>query len=214
MGKKLGLKLFVTLLLIAGLCGTGASASAAPLTRENPISIDKEDGSVSFLAEVNGKYFFNPTRHAAIFKDGKYGDKSIFKGFTSPQAFHDALVEIGAKPGENMTMENKEKTSVEGGEMVVTVTWEGAPKEYLLDEVVKDSNGKPIVVRFGGNLPMALEKNTGCLICLDSCPVGICSNATYTYGAVEGRNEVGFTGNKDVLPPEGTLVVIKVKRKA
>jgi len=78
--------------------------------------------------------------------------------------------------------------------------------------VIKDSNGKPIVIRFGGNSLTAVEKNTGCLICLDSCPVGIASNASYTYGAVVKHGEVKFTGIQDVLPPDGTLVEITVKK--
>ena len=102
---------------------------------------------------------------------------------------------------------------MKGDLLDVTVTWTGAKKNYTLDQVITDSNHKPILVRFGGNISRSLMKNTGCLICLDSCPVGICSNSSYTYGAVETRKEVQFKGNKDVLPPDGTLVVISVKVK-
>ena len=42
-------------------------------------------------------------------------------------------------------------------------------------------------------------------ILLDSCPVGIISNTTYTYGAVETRKEVKFSGNEDVLPEDGNI---------
>ena len=181
------------------------------LSPQNPIVVDKDSGTVSFLAKVNGKYFFDATRHAAVFKGGKYGDKGVFIGLAAPKAFYDALLEVGAKPGENMTPQNKEKTNVKGDLLDVTVTWTGAKKNYTLDQVITDSNHKPILARFGGNLSRSLMKNTGCLICLDSCPVGICSNASYTYGAVETRKEVQFKGNKDVLPPDGTLVVISVK---
>ena len=69
-------------------------------------------------------------------------------------------------------------------------------KKYDINEVVKDSNGKKINFRFGGNLKAAIDKNTGCLSCLDSCPVGIISNTTYTYGAVETRKEVKFQVTK------------------
>ncbi|MDR3566546.1 MAG: YdjY domain-containing protein [Syntrophobacteraceae bacterium] len=183
------------------------------LSPQNPLVVDKESGTVSFLAEVNGKYFFDSTRHAAVFKGGTNGDKGVFIGLVTPKAFYSALLEVGAKPGENMTPENKEKTVVKGDLLDVTVTWKGAKKNYTLDQVITDSNHKPIQVRFGGNMARALKKNTGCLICLDSCPVGICSNASYTYGAVETRGQVRFTGNKDVLPPDGTRVVISVKVK-
>jgi len=57
----------------------------------------------------------------------------------------------------------------------------------------------------------AEEKKTGCLVCLDSCPVGIVSNATYTYGAVEKRGEVKFKGNASVLPADNTLATVTFK---
>jgi ferredoxin len=112
-----------------------------------------------------------------------------------------------------MTKENAEKTFVQGDLLEVTVAWEGAPKEYALDEVITDSNKKPFQIRFGGNLKNALQFKTGCLLCLDSCPVGITSNANYTMGAVEKRSEVIFKGNDKILPPDGSLVVINVRTK-
>lgn len=204
-------------LLAALICLVALNAHAAGmpagLSPEKPLVMAPDSKSFTFYAVVNGKFFFTPTRHAAIFKDGKYGDMSVLKGFLAPKDYHAALLAIGAKPGENMTLQNKETTHVQGDELDVTVSWAGASKDFPLSEVVKDSNGKPIVIRFGGNLPASLDKNTGCLICLDSCPVGISSNATYTYGAVETRHEVGFTGNKDVLPPDGTPVAVTVRVK-
>ena len=204
---------FGSSICIRGKCSDATDDIMKTLSLQNPIAVDKDSRTVSFLAEVNGKYFFNGTRHAAVFKGGKFGDKAVFIGFATPKAFYTALLETGAKPGENMTLDNKEKTTVQGDLLDVTVTWKGAKKAYPLDEVITDSNHKPIQIHFGGNMAMSLEKDTGCLICLDSCPVGICSNASYTYGAVETRNEVKFTGNKEVLPPDGTLVVITVKVK-
>ena len=199
----------MVLLFLASVSGAGTLI----VTKENPIKVNEQEKSISIAATVNGKYFYESTRHAVIFKDGKYGDKPIFKAFVDPKTFHDALIRLGFKAGNNMTMENMERTFVQGDLLDVTVTWEGAKKEYQLDEVIKDSNGKPILIRFGGNLQNAIQYNTGCLICLDSCPVGITSNASYTMGAVEKRKEVAFTGNKEVLPPDGTLVVVKVKPK-
>lgn len=188
---------------------TAASAFAGnTLTPDNPISIDKENGRVSFLAEVNGKYLYQPTRHCAVFKDGKNGEKAVFRGLVNPVDFYEALNKIHATAGENMTLKNKETTHVEGQAFNVTVNWEGAKRPYAIDEVINDSNHNPIHMRFGGNIENAKKFKTGCLLCLDSCPVGIVSNATYTYGAVEKRKEVAFTGNRDVLPPDGTRVVM------
>lgn len=222
-------KLFMASTVMAGLlltgCGNQGEKAQDPsteskgaetqavlsLTKDNPIKVDKEAGKVTFLAKVNGKYFFEPTRHAAVFEGGSNGDKSVFTGLVDTEPFHNALVEIGAQAGENMTPDNKETTKVQGDSLAVSVTWGDGSKEYDLNEVVKDSNGSKIDIRFGGNLKRALDKKTGCLICLDSCPVGITSNAAYTYGAVEKRDEVGFTGNQDILPEDGSLVAITVK---
>ena len=56
-------------------------------------------------------------------------------------------------------------------------------------------NGKSYIsdFRFGGNL------------CIESCPVGICSNAAYGYGVVESTKTEQFYGNPDVLPGDGTI---------
>lgn len=183
------------------------------LTKDNPLQVNKEDGTVTFLAQVNGKYFYEPTRHAAVFADGSNGEKAVFRAFANPEDFYNAIMEIGAKAGENMTLENKETTKVEGDAFDVSVNWTGADKAVSIDEAITDSNGTPIDIRFGGNLANALDKKTGCLICLDSCPVGITSNAVYTYGAVENTKEVEFMGNKDILPEDGTYVAVTMKLK-
>jgi hypothetical protein len=192
--------------------GHGLATWESRLTKETIIVSEKE-GSLSLLAEVNGKYFYQPTRHCAVFRGGKNGDKSVFRAFVDHKSFYESLMRLGFKPGNNMTFENKERTFVKGDLLDVTVTWDGINKEYSLDEVIEDSNGNPIQMRFGGNLSNALKKKTGCLLCLDSCPVGIVSNASYTYGSVEKRKEVTFVGKKSVLPPDGSLVVIKIRPK-
>ncbi|NPV92771.1 MAG: hypothetical protein HPY50_18550 [Firmicutes bacterium] len=210
----------LSLILVAG-CGTNTtntnttekSISLNGLTKESPIKVDKAANTVTYLAQVNGKFLNEPTRHGSVYVGGSNGAKSIFTGLVDAEKFYNSLIEAGFQPGNNMTFDNMEKTNVAGDTFDVTVTWDKAPKVYKLDEVVKDSNGKPIVIRFGGNLKNAQDKKTGCLICLDSCPVGIVSNSTYTYGAVEKRNEVGFIGNKEVLPPDGTPVAITFKKK-
>lgn len=178
------------------------------VSMKNPIKVDKEAKKVTVLSSVNGKYFTEATRHASVNTDGSNGAKSVLTAYATPEEFYNALIEIGAKPGENMNPDNATITHVEGSKIGATVTWEGAGKDYDINEVIKDSNGKKIDFRFGGNLERAKNKKTGCLTCLDSCPVGIISNTTYTNGAVEKRNEVKFTGNPDVLPEDGTYVAV------
>lgn len=175
---------------------------------KNPVKVDKEAGTVTVLNSVNGKYFNEATRHASVFEDSSNGTKSIFTAYANPEQFYNGLIETGAKAGNNITADNKEVTHVQGDKIKVQITWNDKKKTYDLNEVIKDSNGKKIDFRFGGNLENAKIKNTGCLTCLDSCPVEIISNTTYTYGAVESRKEVKFTGNADILPKDGTYVAV------
>ncbi|OPY72501.1 MAG: hypothetical protein A4E62_00823 [Syntrophorhabdus sp. PtaU1.Bin002] len=202
----------LTFVLCASLAVPSVFSQETTLTPNNPLKVDTKERSISILAEVNGKHPV-PTHHGVVFKGGKLHYKAIFIGLVDPKTFHESLVSIGLKPGNNMTMANMEKTFVEGDLLDVSVTWKGAKRAYRIDEVIKDSNGKPLVIRFGGNLTNALKKKTGCLLCLDSCPVGITSNSTYTYGAIDKRKEVVFTANKELLPPDRTLVVITFKAK-
>jgi Fe-S-cluster-containing hydrogenase component 2 len=67
-------------------------------------------------------------------------------------------------------------------------------------------------VRFGGNLDRSKAKQTGCILCLDTCPVGITSNASHPQGSFDGKL-VEFKGNKDVLPADGTGVIVSFKLK-
>lgn len=222
----IALVLCVSLIALAGCSNNNGGNSAEPQKQEqkaetpdqvgdvslaNPMKVDKEAGTITVLAQVNGKYFTEATRHASVFKDGSNGAKSIFTAYANQNDFYNALIELGAEPGNNMTPDNATTTKVEGTPISVKVTWNGADREYDINEVVKDSNGTKIDFRFGGNQERAKEKNTGCLACLDSCPVGIISNASYTYGSVEQTKEVKFTGNQDILPEDGTYVAVIYK---
>ncbi|WP_024953511.1 YdjY domain-containing protein [Sulfurospirillum arcachonense] len=177
----------------------------------NPMKIDKNNQSITILAKVNGKYLTENTRHAVVFKDGKFGDKPVFIALANQLDFYKAMIEIGGVAGNNMTKQNATKTKVEGQKVNVSVTWNGAPKSYDINEVISDSNKLPIDMRFGGNEENSKKFNTGCIACLDSCAVGIISNHTYTFGAVEKRSEVVFHGNASVLPQDGTLIAVTFK---
>lgn len=211
MKKRLFL-LVLTVVLSLPFAAIPAFSQQTALTPDNPFKVDTKEHSVSILASFNGKHP-EPTHHGVVFKGGKLYRKAFFIGLVDPKTFHESLASVGFKPGNNMTTDNMERTFVKGDLLDVSVSWKGAKRVYRMDELIRDSNGKPLAIRFGGNLTMALKKNTGCLVCLDSCPVGITSNAAYTYGAIDIRKEVSFTGNKDILPPDGTFVIITFKAK-
>lgn len=178
------------------------------VTEENPLKVDKDARSVTIYTKYNGKFETEATRHLVICKDGKLSDKSIFSSYVSPTDFYNALVEVGAEPGNNMTADNASTTKSEGSKLEVSLCWAGHEGSVGIDDVVKDSNGKAIDMRFSGNIDPSKEFNTGCISCLDSCFVGITSNGEYPLGAIEETKEVSFSVDADKAPEDGTPVAI------
>ncbi len=154
------------LLAVAGLSGCDQQENAAAkveydgLSNSQPLRVDANNHTVTMLVQINGRFLTDDTRHGIVFKDGSNGHKSLFMGYATPKAFYEALKEAGGTPGENMTMDNKETTHVTGSKLDISVNWQGAAKAYSFDEVIVDSNGKKLDMRFGGNLTAAEEKKT------------------------------------------------------
>ena len=178
------------------------------VSKDNNIVVDEENQTVTVYANFNGKFLTESTRHLVVSETGKFGDKPVFISQTAPSDFHQALLDIGAEPGDNMTPDNAEETTSEGTPLEINVYWDGNEEGTNVNEIVKDSNGKDLDIRFTGNLERANEKKTGCLSCLDSCTVGISSNANYPLGSVEKTKIVEYSINEDKAPEDGTPVAI------
>lgn len=190
---------------------TPGSSASGSISKDNPLVVDKDAKTVKIYAEVNAKYFVEPTRHGVVFKDGSNASKAVFKAWSNQNDFYNALIAIGAQPGNNLDLTTAGK-SVEGGPLDVTITWAGAGKEIPFNEAIIDTQQKTPDYRFGGNQDRAKTKNTGCILCLDSCPVGIASNAAYPQGSFDG-GKVQFRGNKDILPADGAPATVTFKLK-
>lgn len=206
----------LTMLVLVIAVSVGCSSKPANTTADKNDSnakkdaevlvVNKDKKEVKILAEVNGKYFTESTRHGVVFKDGSNGEKSVLRGLANQVDFYNGLESIGAKPGNNIKLTDMDKgVKVEGSKLNVFVTWEGLGKEIPFNDIISSSDPRPMDVRFGGNLENAKSKNTGCILCLDSCAVGITSNAS--YGTGESKT-VKFNGKKDVLPKDGTKVTV------
>lgn len=187
-----------------------ASAEIADPTPENPITVT--DGEVRYLAEVNEVFFTESTRHGVVFEGGSNGEKSILRGLGDEKEFYQAMLDAGFTAGDNLTAEDMkapegEGKSVEGDKLNITVKWEGQ-EEIPFQDIVKCTEGDYTSdFRFGGNLASAEQNNTGCVVCLDSCATGITSDATWVTGTTNNKPDL-FYGNGDVLPSDGTYVIV------
>ena len=203
--KKILLITSCIMLTAALLVGCAPKATTAPADEQKMV-VNKDKKEITMPAQVNGKYFTESTRHGVVFKDGSNGEKSVLRGLTDEKEFYEAMNSLGLQAGNNLVAGDKgQGKSIDGAKLDVFVTWEGLGKEIPFNDIIVSSDPRPMDIRFGGNIDRANQNNTGCVLCLDSCPTGITSNASYTWGE---SDTVKFNGNKDVLPADGTNVTV------
>ena len=189
-----------------------ATEDASVPTKENPMVVDKENNTVKIYAEVNEKYKDESTMHMIVARDGKESNHAMFISDAKALEFHDALESLGLKAGNNMTKDNMGKAQVEGDALDVSFQFDGNDKIFTVDEVVADSSGQPIDIRFGGNYEFQESAGTGCISCLLSCPAGITSNHPHKIGDDEKENFTLML-NKDNVPADKTPVIITFAAK-
>jgi hypothetical protein len=183
-------------------------------TKEKPLLIDEKGKRVLIYTEVHEMNVHQSNVHwGVVFKDGKFQDRAILRAYSNQLDFHDALVKIGAKPGNNLTKETVGKY-VEGDTLDVKATWPGLGKELSLNDIFVDEKGKAFHIKFGGNRKASEEQKTGCITCLESCWISISSNANYPQTAPLKRfisPNSHFKGNASVLPGDGKPVILIYK---
>jgi hypothetical protein len=165
--------------------------TAVSLSRDT-LFIDKRNKYI----ELGGIY--HPSRfnagdgqhnHSFItWEGGLAATNALFTTFLPDSTVYDALVSIGAVPGNNLTyypwseISNPRNPGPDrkalGPSVAVEICYGG--KSYQPSAFLHDENGKPFSFRFSGNKKFIPEMRTGCIVCLESCPGGKIGNATYT----------------------------------
>ena len=180
-------------------------------TREKPLIIDEKGKKVLIYTEVNEMNLHQSNVHwGVVFKDGKFQDRAILRSYANQLDFHDALIKIGARPGNTLNKDTIGKY-VEGDTLDVKATWPGLGKELSLNDIFIDEKGQGFKIKFGGNRKASEEKNTGCITCLESCWISISSNANYpqTHSLKRFLNPNSrFKGNANILPEDGKPVIL------
>ncbi|MGE0680364.1 MAG: YdjY domain-containing protein [Candidatus Binatia bacterium] len=170
--------------------------------------------------------------HLLVWKGG-VSTNALIETPVDDLKFHDALVSLGAHPGDNLTMASWNKRhdpnhpasrkKVAGSPLNVRLSWEDKPLGISIEQAFRVLQGqvndslRPSLVpspewRFGGNRDRLFNKipfapRPGCLACLYSCPSGKVSNgALSVHDYVETPSR--FTVNTDILPPDGTPVIV------
>ncbi|SEM65201.1 hypothetical protein SAMN04489760_13027 [Syntrophus gentianae] len=183
----------------------------------NPIMVDTARRIVKLYTKLQLRHLTETTSHWGIgYSGGKLADKFILVSSAEPVAFHDALVRIGARAGNNLPLDGYGKF-IGGDRLILSAQWPGLPTPVSLHEIFYDSAGKGFDIRFGGNRAIAAEKKTGCLTCLESCPIGISSNAVYPHLSTLQRMlrpNSSFRGKPERLPNKEAVPIVVFYRLA
>jgi hypothetical protein len=199
------------LLAAPGATDPGAWPKDWP-TKGSPLFVEEKKRTIKMYTEVSLKSLTQTNPHWGIgCPTGKYADKFILLSPAEPLDFHDALVRMGARAGNNLALDSYGQF-VAGDELLVTAQWPGLRKPVDIKDIFYDATGKGFKIRFGGNRPAAADKKTGCLTCLESCPIAITSNAVYPHISPSTRSSTPnslYRGKPEGLPnAEAAPVVI------
>lgn len=191
-------------------------AGAAPV-------VDRAAREVRFTATVQpeamDRLFGVRGHHAIVWKGGKSHKWALFAADASDRDVRAALDAIGARRGENLTPaawnerddpKNAEPDKrVEGSAIEVLVEWRGSRGRVPLGRLLAEKgHAHPqLDFRYGGNEAWQKEFQSGCIVCLYSCPGGAIGNRAHPIRDYV-RDGVVYASLPDRLPPAGTKVTI------
>lgn len=186
--------------------------------------VDQAQKEIRFTATVQPHAMNRPFgvkgHHAIVWKGGKSHRWALFVSDASDRDVRAALDSLGAKRGENLTPDswharedesNREPDKrVEGSRIGVYVEWNSrrSPLGRLITE--KRRTAPRLDFRYGGHERFQKEFESGCIVCLYSCPGGAIGNHAHPIRDYV-RDGVVYASVPERLPPAGTKVTIVLK---
>ena len=164
---------------------------------ETSLVVNEENGTVSLNALSTG--YAESTIHAIVNENGSNADKTLFTTAAQTKDFYDAVKRLGGEDGNNIALDDADGI-IEGTSLGVDV--EEGVDNYSFEELFTTSEDRSMDMRFGGNLEVNQDLGTGCVMCLESCPAGIVSNAAFEY-----QEKITF-GPSDKMPEKGSHIIV------
>lgn len=208
-----------------GFVALGAAALVTAQSRDaqaGPIMV-RRPNEVELAATVHRKQFDSgsmPGYHAIVWRDGRSAHSALLEADVSDRQVIRALEELGARPGNNLSMDAWDErrnpgspapdVRIAGPPIQVLLGLPGRPDLVPLSTVLEDSGGKALDLRYGGNERNIPKWKSGCIVCLYSCPGSKIGNAAYTERDYV-RNATRFRIKEGVLPPDGTVVRVVLR---
>ena len=188
------------------------------------VVIDRAHREVRFQAvvqpEAMDRMFGVKGHHAIVWKEGKSQRMALFVADASDHDVRLALDSLGAKRGENLTPDSwnarddaknpEPDKRVEGSRIGVYVEWNH--RRTPLARVIQEKRRvqPQLEFRYGGNERFQKEFQSGCIVCLYSCPGGAIGNHAHPIRDYV-RDGVVYASVPERLPPAGTKVTIVLK---
>ena len=168
-------------------------------------------------------------RYHLITWNGGTSDGALIETEVDDLDFHDALIELGALPGNNLSMQSwdqrHDRNSIspekrlEGSALSLKLEWAGGVLLRMEDafrtvrvteEAAREQS--EITWTFGGNRDrwfnnIPFSPRPGCLVCLYSCPSGKVGNGELSVAEYE-RYPTRFEVDTAKLPADGTEVTV------
>lgn len=192
------------------------------------VTVNSAERSVTISAKINGKFFTNPTRHLMIDNYGFNKGHSILTSYCTPDDLYNGLVKAGGvswSKTEGKKLKNGEKNTVENAEnknfskLEVTISWDDESGNTITRSLrdclttVKGGEEAPEVeMAFTGNPKAASKTPSGCMVCMDSCYIGMVANTAYGLCVID-NHDPDLYARPDVLPADGTVVKVTFKIK-
>jgi hypothetical protein len=190
-----------------------------------PLEVDPERREVRISATIHPQAFQGwwtrltgmPGYHLLVWDEGRSANNALFVTSASDVAFHESLVRVGARPGNALKMDTWEDRKnpesraperiIEGTPMDISVIWEGLDGPVRISNLLGNPGGRGFDFRFGGHLENSPIWQSGCGVCLYSCPGSKVGNAAYTVRDYV-NDTTTFRAREDALPKSGTPVWI------
>lgn len=192
-----------------------------------PLLVDPLRREVRVLAtyqpdKFSGLLRFVPNYHLLVWDDGKAAREALFATPVPDTALIAAFEQMGAVPGNNLTMDAWDKrrdarhpapqTKIAGTPVEIFLWWKNLSAPKPLAELLNDPGGRGFDFRFGGNAGLIQHWHSGCLVCLYSCPGSKVGNAAYTVRDY-ATGVTKFAPRVKLLPPAGSTVVMIFRMK-
>jgi hypothetical protein len=195
---------------------------AIPLYAADRLDVDRDKREVRIDAVVQPdamtRWFGVQGHHAVVWTDGRSARWALFRSLASDLDVRTALDSLGAKAGDNLSAETwtarddpsspEPDKRVDGTPVDVFVELEPGRRVPLSDLVHQKGSQRPeLDFRYGGNEAHRPTFESGCIVCLYSCPGGAIGNRSRTIRDYEKEGVIYFA-RPDRLPPEGTRVTL------